>query len=187
MDKDIIFTDTETTGLVEALGVDLSIQPHITEVAIIRTTKKLKELDRYVTLIKPPMPILPHIVKITGITDEMVAKKKPYSKHHKKIQKIFKNAHTMVAQNLRFDYDMYSIEAQRIKKKFKFPPQLFCTVEQSMHLMGFRLKSTELYQIAMSSEIAGIHRAEADTEAMIHYYELIRSGIVPEHLIGVLK
>jgi DNA polymerase-3 subunit epsilon len=186
MGKKILLLDTETTGLVSAKGANLDTQPYIIEFfGIIIDGKDHTKVSQFHTLIKPPIAIPPIITKITGIDDNTVKKAPRFSKVRKSIKKIIECSDMMIAQNLRFDYDMINIEFQREKRKVKFPINLFCTVEQSMHFRGFRLKSTELYQLAKGKEIQGIHRAEADVLAMIDYFEFITDPKnIPAYLRG---
>lgn len=185
-EKIIAFMDTETTGLVEAWGTSLNLQPHLIEICIILTDEKLNMLAELDTLIKPPIEIPKHITKITNITNEMVETAPNIKKVLPNIKKRLKQSDQLVAQNLRFDYDMIRIEAERQKLKIKFPNELFCTVEQSLHFAGMRLNSKELLARARkeskATEFKNIHRAKADVLAMIEYYRLIAKPFIPKHL-----
>ena len=188
MSNDIVFIDTETTGLVDSLGCELEHQPHMIEICIIKTDSKAKKIiGEFTTLIKPPVEIPYHVTaKVHGIDDYMVRNSPTFEKVFPKIKKIIKGAKTMVAQNLPFDKNMIEIEAERLSIKVKLPPKLFCTIEQSMHFKGFRLSSAELYDSAKGKKIKGQHRARADVLAMIKYYRKIKSGYLPEHFREVV-
>ena len=56
--------DIESTGSV-------ANQDKITEIAVIITDGE-KEIDRFETLVNPQQPITPFVVRLTGITNEMV-------------------------------------------------------------------------------------------------------------------
>lgn len=183
--RELCFFDTETTGLPEAKGTSNSLQPYITEICIIRTDHKFNIIGEYTSLIKVPIEIPTFITRITNIDNKMVNKFPYFNKHIKKINKVLKGADILVAQNLRFDKDMIEIEYSRFNKKIVWPKTLFCTVEQSMHYCGMRLKSTELFDYTGGREIKNIHRARADVIAMIEYFQHIASGYMPDHLIGV--
>lgn len=184
--QDILFLDTETTGLPEALGTDLHHMPYITEICIIRTNKKLVVQQILDTLIDVPVEIEPFITKHTGISNALLtmAGAKPFAKSYKAIKAICKGAGRLVAQNLPFDDRMLEIDSQRVNKKTPIPKGIdrFCTVEQSKHIWGIRMNSKELYKLATGKEIVGIHRARVDVEAMIQYYRMIAGGSFPEHL-----
>lgn len=187
MSSDIIFVDTETTDLVKPEGTNLKFQPYITEICIIRTNKKIKEIDCFVSRFEVPVPVTVGAYKRTGITNEMLMGEPKFSEKFKPIKKIMSGAKEFVAQNLRFDKALLEIEAKRINKKIKFPPSLFCTVEQSMHYLGFRMTSVELYDyIGSQTEIKNIHSAKGDVLAMIEYYKFIKSGFLPEFFKEVM-
>lgn len=172
----IIFLDSETTGLLKPLGTALPYQPHMIEFYGILISKN-KIISEFETLIKPPIPIPFHISKITNINDEMVKNSPSIHEVIKPIKKIIEKADIMVAQNLRFDMDVIKYEAKRCRVEIKFPPILYCTVEQSMHFKGFRLKSSELFELATDKEIKGIHRASSDVKAMRTYKKHIEKKL----------
>jgi len=188
MPKELIsLVDTETTGLVEAKGTRLDLQPYVIEICIIMYNHKYKEVKKISTLIKPPVAIPPIITKITGINDSMVRNSPTFDEVLPAVRKILKRSDVLVAQNLPFDKEIIQMEFDRRNSKVKWPKKLFCTVEQSLHLRGMRLKSTELFDMAKGKEIKGIHRAEADVGAMLQYYKMIKSGMIPAHLKGLRK
>lgn len=164
--------DTETTGLLEAEGVDISLQPHITEIyakQVDDSGKIIKELD---TLIKPPIPIPDHITKITGINDYTLRNAPTFIEVFKELIEVFFCSHTMVAHNLPSDEGVIINELRRIGKEHHFPycPIKYCTVEQSLWIKGHRLKNAELHKIATGNDIVGAHRAKADVEATYENY-----------------
>lgn len=186
---DMVFLDLEATNLMQPKGTNLMHQPHTIEVYALRTTKKLKKIDELYSLVEPPISIPPHITKITGIDDEMVKGQPTMKEIFKQIKKILKGVDTFVAQNVRYDKDVIEVEAERLNQKIKMPPNLFCTVEQSMHFCGFRMNSKELTAMAEGRKDAtafkNIHRAKADVMKMVEYYRMIESGYLPEHLRGL--
>jgi len=170
--------DTETTGLIEAEGTDLSLQPFLTEIYAMQTDAEGNIIKEVETLIKPPIPVPAIITKITGITDFDLKDAPTFIEVYKDLVEVFFCSHTMVAHNLSFDEGMLILELQRIGKEHHFPycPIKYCTVEQSMHLKGHRLKNSELYQIATGKEIVGAHRAKADVLATYESYKWLLSG-----------
>lgn len=168
----ITFADTETTGLLRPAGSHLNNQPYTIEVCAIQTNHKLKTIKEIDTLIRPPIPIPEHITRITGIDDNMVKGAPSFSEVFKPLKKMLKESDILVLQNYRFDHGMFTNDAARLGKKFKFPKGRFCTVEQSMYIRGRRLKLSELYQMATGKpEIVGAHRARKDTLATIAVYK----------------
>lgn len=174
----IAFVDTETTGLPQPIGASIDKQPYLTEICIILLDKHYNFVDSLDTLVKPPIPIPPFITKITNINDAMVKKSPRFAEIYKPLKKILKQADTLVVQNFEFDRAMLEYEAKRIGKKIKFPKNRFCTVEQSLHKKGRRLKLVELYQMATGEPtIPGAHRAKNDVMAMVEVYKFIMRDI----------
>lgn len=176
----ITIFDTETTGLLKPFGNDLSVQPHMVEIYAIQVDEKdnIKlELD---TLIKPPIPIPEFTTKIHGITDHDVTDAPTFAQAFIKIADAFFGSHTVVAHNLNFDLWIIIYELMRIGKEFQFPypPIRFCTVEQSMHLRGHRLKNFELYKIATGKDLYNAHKAKVDVHATWASYKWLKSGVI---------
>jgi len=169
----ITVLDTETTGLLEAVGTPLSIQPHMIEICAIQFDDNGEVASKFESLIRPPIPIPDHIPKINGITNAMVANSPTFPEVYRKIVEVFFGSHTVIAHNLTFDEGILINELKRIGKEYHFPypPIKFCTVEQSMWVKGFRLKNNELYKIATGKEIDGAHRAKNDVLATYESYK----------------
>ena len=114
--------------------------------------------------------------KQIGITNQMVVKAPTFIEIYKKITEVFFRSHTVVAHNLTFDEQVLITELKRIGKEYHFPypPIKFCTVEQSMHIRGYRLKNSELYKLTTGKEIIGAHRAKNDVLATFESYKWLR-------------
>lgn len=173
----ITIFDTETTGLLMAKGSDINLQPYIIEICAIQVDESDNIINEIETLVFPPMNIPLHITKITGITTNDVSSAPIFSEIYKDLLSVFFGSHTVVAHNLSFDVGMLVNELTRINKEFSFPypPIQFCTVEQSMHIKGYRLKNSELYTLATGKEIEGSHRAKADVLATYESYKWLKS------------
>jgi len=168
--------DTETTGLLEAEGADISLQPYIIELCAIQFSDDFEIVNEIDTFVKPPRPVTPMITKITGITNNHVANAPIFAEIVRPLISVFFGSHTMVAHNLTFDLMMVVNELRRLGKEFQFPypPVQFCTVEQSMHIKGHRLKNGELYELATGKTIDGAHRARVDVLATIENYKWLK-------------
>lgn len=170
--------DLETTGLQEPIACDLSFQPYIIEICIMVVNNKGKEIDFFNSLVKPPVQVPEYITSITGISDIDLNKAPSFSDIYKKINKVFSKADVFVAHNCCFDYNILNYEFLRISKKhFKnsnLPKKLFCTVEQSKHLKGFRLKLNELYFLLTKKDMKGHHRAKNDVLALYECYRRLK-------------
>lgn len=185
--KAVLF-DTETSGLVRNRTLKLDSQPEVIEFyACYVDLKKGKILKEFETLIKPSKPLLDKpapgdkktITQITGITNEMLDKAKPFKAHIKDITTILSSAPIVIAHNASFDKDMVEIELERCGiKDFKWP-RLLCTVEQTIHMKGYRLSASALHEELFKEPFSGAHRAKADTAALLRCcIELHRRDII---------
>lgn len=174
MPGSLVVYDTETTGLLRPEGTPLGLQPFITEFygakIDIDTGTILNEIE---TFVKPPRPIPMLITKLTGISNAMVVDAPTFPQIYRKLCGVFLGAHTQVAHNLGFDFGVLLCELKRMGKQysFPFPPIQFCTIEQSMHLKGHRMKNGELYEMATGKKIVGAHRAKVDVLATFESYK----------------
>lgn len=172
-----IVGDFETTGLLKARGANIDEQPHITEVCLFKLNQDFEVVKKFITLVKPPIPIPQEVVRITGITDEMVSESPTFTLVWKDIARMFFGCHTSVFHNHVFDLSVLIFELRRIGKEHHFPycPVQYCTKEQSMHLKGKRLQLKELHEIVTGEpEITGHHRAETDVEALVKCFKWLK-------------
>lgn len=163
--------DTETTGLIDNRTVKLEKQPEIIEyygcIASLRSGEIVDELD---VLIRPSRPevVTKEITRITGLTwDEHLHDKEPFAKQADKIFSQIQGAPIVIAHNLSFDKEMIDIESQRLNTKVKWPKRLLCTVEQTIHLKGFRLNLSNLHELLFGERFDGAHRAKVDVQALV--------------------
>ena len=173
----IIIVDTETTGLIEADGNPLPNQPYIIEIFALRVSDDDVIEDEYYSLVKPPKPLPEVITRINGLTDNALKNAPSFAAVYRPLAEIFLSCHTFVAHNAPFDVGMLSNELRRIDKhcQFPWPPVMYCTVEQSMHLRGYRLKLQELHEIATGlPDIPNAHQAKADVMALFECYKWLR-------------
>lgn len=173
--------DFETTDLMKPCGCTLDHQPHVIEAAAIQVNKKFKIVKEFVSLVKPPEGIyIPHYAtKIHGINDLDVRSAPPFKKIIKKFSKVFEGSQLFVAHNATFDLDILKLHLKRYGKgkKFPIPPQIFCTVEQSMDVMGFRMDLKRLYtHTTGKSEIENHHRALDDCHALLEIFKILYKG-----------
>ena len=159
--------DTETDGLVENHVIPLDRQPHIIEwyscVADLSTGEVLDELD---LLIRPSAPISEDITRITHITNEMLEGKPRFLEVAPQIMSAILKAPMAIAHNASFDQEMLQLEFERIGLNLVWPP-LLCTVEQTIHLKGFRLSLTALHEHLFGEPFPEAHRAKSDVQALL--------------------
>lgn len=159
--------DTETTGLVQNMTTREYMQPEIIEfcgIVINAKGKVIEELDR---LIKPKQPITDEIIKITGITNEMVKGAISFEIMAPNIRDIIERSDCVVAHNATFDVDMINLEFKRLGMTNIAWPRIICTIEATVHLTGFRLSLSALYEHLFEEKFVGAHRARADVEALV--------------------
>lgn len=180
--KAFIF-DTETTGLVTNRKLKLKSQPHIIEFyGCLVDLKKGKVLSEINQLIKPPDPFLvtEEITRITGLKYEDLKDAPPFEDVAEKIITALEKAPVLIAHNLSFDKEMIEIEADRCwDQKIKWPKRLLCTVEQTIHIKGFRLNLSGLHEHLFGEKFEGAHRAKVDVEALTRCcVKLVKMGVL---------
>lgn len=168
----IIF-DTETTGLIRPMETPLAKQPKVIEIfARMVEGKKLKTVDEFHALYQPGEKLDPKIIEITKIDDDMLKGKPRWAKLHEDAVKFFKKADRVAGHNLTFDMDMLNLETRRYLKTadrkviFPWPKKQLCTVEATEHLLGRRMKLSELHTHLFKEAFDGAHRAKADVDAL---------------------
>jgi|TARA_R100001163_G_scaffold58333_1_gene46610 DNA polymerase-3 subunit epsilon len=163
----MIVFDLETTGLPKAEGSDLDIQPKIIEFGAIKYDDDFKELSRLEFFCNPGHELDPKIIKITGITDDVLKKEKPFIANIKPLTEFFLGERTLVAHNLPFDRKVLKFELERLDKmtKFPWPPEHICTVEVGQKVWGKMRKLGDVYEELFGKKIEGAHRSMNDVEA----------------------
>jgi DNA polymerase-3 subunit alpha (Gram-positive type) len=169
IDVRAILFDTETTALISNRMTRQEKQPEVVEfygcLADIPTGEVLEELD---VLIKPRLSNMSEkITKITGITDEMLEDKPTFPQVSSSIQDFMEKAPTVIAHNLAFDTDVLDVEYERMGKKFKWPADKICTVEQTLHLLGRRITLGDLHEMMLGEKLVNAHRARNDVLGLL--------------------
>lgn len=177
--KTTILFDSETTGLCKAESSPLNFQPYITEMYAIKIDEDFNIIDTYHQMFKVPIDVevvqpgsKKSTFEITGISNAMLADKKPFIAHWKEIAQFFAGADIMVAHNVTYDRDCLKYELMRIGKllNFPWPMEHQCTIEQSMSYKGFRLNLGKLHEHLFGEAFEGAHRAQSDVEALFKCY-----------------
>lgn len=174
----MIVYDTETTDLTGAYGLDLDLQPQIIDYCGLKvdmdTFEVVEELEQ---LIRPKDPISSEITEITGITNEDLKDKPSFAEFQSKLSDFHLGVSCLVGHNLMFDLRLVQYELQRMKKEFSFPwpPKQVCTVEETEHLKGRRLKLIDLHIELTGNSFEGAHRARSDSEATLRCVKALAS------------
>lgn len=165
VDRAVIF-DTETTDLIHTHLLPLHKQPYITEFYGVEIDLNTGEVfQEYETLVKPPVKITAQITKITGIDDELVKDAPEFKDVASNILNILCGAPLVVAHNASFDTEMIEIELERLSQKISWP-RLICSVEQTVHILGYRLSLQNLHQHLFGDKFREAHRAKNDVQAL---------------------
>lgn len=160
--------DTETTGLIENVTVKDDKLPEVIDfygcLLDVDSGKVLEELD---ILIKPTIAkkLPEEIVNITHITDEMLKNKKHFKDHAAGIRFLIERAPIALAHNAAYDKEVLDIEYHRLDQaiNWKF---VMCTVEQTLHLKGYRLSLSALHELLFNESFVDAHRAKTDVQAL---------------------
>jgi DNA polymerase III epsilon subunit family exonuclease len=174
----IIVFDTETTGLLQPENSDLIMQPKITEIYAVKINEEFEMLDEYSQLINVGEPLTKEIIRITGITDDMLKNEPPFVEVADDIMNFFEDSTLAVGHNLAFDNGMLDVEYKRIDRARPILMHNLCTVEATMGMTGHRLSLTRLHWMLMQEQFKA-HRAKDDVFALVRcLHQLTEKGIV---------
>lgn len=179
--------DTETTGLSPAGG------GKICELAISISewnwqTKEFRVVDAFESLFNPQIPMLPEVIAIHGITNEMVKNEPIFSD---KLPTILGKLDDCVIVAHNADFDLSFLRAEFEQAGCNFPQ---CIVVDTLKLArkSGMFKSNRLGAIAEELEInnQGWHRAMSDTkmtEQIFYHFIKILSDKGVNTLDGLLQ
>lgn len=174
----MIAGDLETTGLLKPDLIDPFLQPHLTEIYFCKFDWDGNIIDEIETFIKPPVPIPEEIVKITGITDEMVSDAPRFIEVYDDLCEFFKGEDTFFAHNCSYEIGCLVNELRRsdLEYRFPWPKNQICTVERTYDIQNKRLKLGTLYEIATGKTMKNAHRAKSDVVQMIECITWMREN-----------
>jgi DNA polymerase III subunit epsilon len=155
--------DIETTG-------GNPYRDKITEIAVFIHDGK-KVVKEYCTLINPERRIPPFITRMTGITDEMVARAPKFYEVAKQVVELTSDM-VFVAHNVSFDYNFVRNEFRNLG--FDYTRKNVCTVKLSRKLIPGRT-SYSLGRLCQELQISidNRHRAAGDALATVKLFELL--------------
>ena len=163
-----LIADTETTGIHPNRTLRLERMPEIIEFY-----GHIVDLDRGVCseeinqLIKPKTAVdegsKAH--KKVQITNAMLEQEKGFAFYAAEIKALIESADMFITHNISFDTEIIEIEYQRLAQVIYWPRRL-CTVEQTVHLKGYRLSLSNLHEYLFGEKFEGAHRAKVDVEAL---------------------
>jgi DNA polymerase-3 subunit epsilon len=178
----VVIFDTETTGLIENHVVKLEGQPHVIELYACRANLDDGSVeDELNLLLRPPSPelVTKKISEITGLTYDALADAPTFADKSCEILQYLGSRDAIIAHNLSFDMEMVDIECERIGAKMEWPKRKICTVEQTIHVKGFRMNLSLLHEWLFSEKFEGAHRAKTDVTALLRCcVELRKRGMI---------
>lgn len=156
--------DTETTGLYATQG------GKICELAI-SVSRNGQVIEEFSTLLNPGVPMLPEVIAIHGITNEMVKDAPTFADILPKVISVLDGC-VLVAHNA--DFDLSFLKAEFEACGMNFPPYPVIDTLKLARKSG-RFESNRLGNIATTLGISceGWHRAMADTkmaEQILYYF-----------------
>jgi DNA polymerase-3 subunit epsilon len=155
--------DVETTG-------GRPKESKITEIAIFIHDGE-KVVDSLCTLINPEMEIPEFIVRLTGISDAMVASAPKFFEVAKQIVEITEGC-VFVAHNVGFDYSMIRGEFRSLG--FDYRRDQLCTVRSSRYILpGYESYSLGKLCRALGIETKNRHRASGDALATTQLFDIL--------------
>lgn len=174
--------DTETTGLVHNHSIALELQPEVIEFYACLADLKRRRIEwEREWLIKPkayPMTAEVMAETKTRLDNEMLSDALHFKDVAQQIKKLIEGAPAIIAHNASFDKEMIDIEYERLGVKLKWP-RLICTVEQTVHMKGYRLTLTDLHTTLFKQGFPEAHRAKPDVQALVRCcYELFKRGML---------
>jgi len=174
---DLVFVDVETTG--GAITTD-----RLTEIAIIRVREGV-EVARWSSLINPQQKLSPFIQRLTGITDAMLEDAPLFDSIAEQVKQQLADA-LFVAHNARFDYGF--IKNAFLRAGISWSAKTLCTVKLSRKLYPQYHKHGLDKIIARHNIPCGDrHRAMADTEATMRFYQLARDEFGAEKIDEITR
>ncbi len=175
----MIFLDFETTGLTSPSVANAAAQPRIIEIGAVKVNDQWEELDTFSELIDPELPLPADIVRITGIQQEQLRGQRTWRVAVTDVAEFFVGERIVVGHNLEFDLSVLHHELRRVgwERRFPFPPVQICTVDGSLHVKGYRLKLTELYNLTQQRTLEQTHRALDDVRALVECFRALAKGV----------
>ena len=165
------FVDIETSGSTPS-------RDGITEVAVI--TWDAGAIERWETLVNPNCSIPEFIQGLTGITNQMVANAPRFEEVVPELKRRLEGR-VFVAHNARFDYAFIKQGFLAAGEDLRTPT--LCTVKLSRRLFPQEAKHNLDALTARHGLVAnGRHRAMADADLLLQFWEVLRRELAPERL-----
>lgn len=157
--------DFETTGLTVHPKANLGQQPRAIEFGGI-ITDGVEILDQLEFLCNPGIALEEIITKITGLTNADLDNEPFFVEFIDALDSFFAGSDVAIAHNLSFDSAIMTYDCRRVGRELQnFPKIMCCTVEQTMHQFGRRMKLQDLYEMYCGPYVQK-HRALDDVKLL---------------------
>lgn len=172
--------DTETNGLIDNRLIRIDRQPEIFEwyscLVDLRDDTLIEELE---FMCRPKHKLIKEVVEVTGVTDADLADKVPFVHYADKVREAIARAECVIGHNINHDVECTEIEFERLSLPPIEWPLKLCTVEQTIHMKGYRIKLADLYEDLFGERFQDAHRARNDVMALRRVaVELFRRGML---------
>lgn len=128
-------------------------------------------IDQFATLVNPDAHIPPFITKLTGITNQMVARAPRFADIAKQIAAMTEDA-VFVAHNVQFDYLYIRNEFKRLGLNYMRPK--LCTIDLARRVLpGMTSYGLDNLSTELDIPVEDRHRAEGDARATVRLFELL--------------
>lgn len=171
----VMVFDNETDGLINCNAIRREKWPRVIEFCglIYEDGQLVDELD---TLVNSGRLVSKEITEITTIKTSDLEGKPKISSIWDDMKAKAESCDRVVAHNAGFDMNVLNLEAERLELPELQWPEVFCTVENTEHLFGRRLKLSELHEHLFGEQFKGAHRARVDVEATARCYFKLMEG-----------
>lgn len=170
------FVDIETTG-------GSAQNDRVTEVAVVSYADGV--VQRWSQLLDPGRPIPSMIERLTGINNRMVRGQPVFSDIAPDLAERLQGQ-IFVAHNAGFDHGFLRAEFARVG--VDFAPRVLCTVKLSRHFFAAQARHNLDTLIAVHGlHMAQRHRALADADALLQFWQLLERSRSSAELTAALK
>lgn len=175
--KTLTFLDLETTG-------GRAMYDRIIEVGMLRVEDN-QVVREYSSLVNPNAFIPPEIERLTGISQEDVAKAPSFREIADNVLEMLEGS-IFVAHNVRFDYGFLKRELARLN--INFSSKHFCTVRLSRSLFpSFRHHNLDSIIERFNLTCENRHRALDDARMIFLFYEEIQKTVPLETIASAIN
>ncbi|MED5509596.1 MAG: exonuclease domain-containing protein [Pseudomonadota bacterium] len=173
----MVLLDCETTG-------GRASRDRMTELALIQVDDGVV-VDRWQTLINPGVAIPPWITRLTGISNPMIEDAPRFEDIAPALFERLQDR-VIVAHNARFDYSFLKQSFQRCG--YQLSSKTLCSVRLSRKLFPeHRYHGLDRIIERLGIEMDDRHRAMADTEVILAFFQYISDTFPPDEIESVCK